>query len=159
MDLILSPVMEDYMETIFRLIAKENTARVTDIAKKMKVTMATVTSALRKLASKELINYHPYSAVSFTQKGKDLAAKIVMRHQVLEGFFKDVLLVPPAIAKKNACRMEHQMDDVLLNRLIEFIHFACHCPSTRIKWRNRQAKGKPKNQCEKCNYCNINKME
>ena len=134
MDYSLSPIMEDYIETIFQLLKYEQVARVTDIAKRMQVTMSTVTSALRKLQSKKLINYSPYSTVSLTPNGKVVAEKIYRRHEVLSDFFQNVLALPPKKAVENACRIEHQIDDVLLERLLDFIEFVELCPNLSIKW-------------------------
>ncbi len=137
MDHVLSPIMEDYIETIFELLRREQVARVSDIATRMKVTMATVTSALRKLSAKKLINYSPYSTVSLTPAGKNLAEKIVRRHEVLADFFQNVLSLPPSKVAENACRMEHQIDDLLLERLVEYIEFVKLCPNMNIKWNEK----------------------
>ena len=137
MDHALSPIMEDYIETIFQLLRHEQVARVSDIASRMKVTMATVTSALRKLSAKKLINYSPYSTVSLTPAGKTIAENIFRRHEVLAEFFQNVLSLPAKDASENACRIEHQVDDILVERLIEYIEFVKLCPNMDIKWNER----------------------
>jgi len=133
----LSPVMEDYIETIFQLLKYEQVARVTDIAKKMNVTMSTVTSALKKLQEKKLINYSPYSTVSLTPRGRMIAEGVFRRHEVLSEFFQNVLALPAKKAIENACRIEHQIDDILLERLIDFIEFVELCPHFTIKWHEK----------------------
>ena len=122
------------METIFQLLKYEQVARVTDIARKMSVTMSTVTSALKKLQAKKLINYSPYATVSLTANGKVTAERIFRRHEVLSDFFQNVLALPAKKAVENACRIEHQIDDILLERLVDFIEFVELCPNVIIKW-------------------------
>ena len=57
----LSENLEDYLETILVLQNENAVARVKDIAQKLGVLSGTVTSALRTLAEKEMINYKALS--------------------------------------------------------------------------------------------------
>jgi DtxR family Mn-dependent transcriptional regulator len=69
----LSENLEDYLETILVLQNENTVARVKDIAEKLGVLSGTVTSALRTLSDKKLINYKPYSFITLTNEGKTLA--------------------------------------------------------------------------------------
>jgi DtxR family Mn-dependent transcriptional regulator len=130
----LSENLEDYLETIL-VLQKENTvARVKDIAERLGVLSGTVTSALRSLSEKKMINYKPYSFITLTNKGEKIAKEILRRHNVVKDFLQCVLLLDEEKAEENACRMEHSMDKVAVNRLVQFIEYIYSCPRTGEDW-------------------------
>lgn len=53
----LTSVMEDYLETIFNLEIDKKVVRVKDIAGRLKVKMPSVTSMLKTLSERGLVNY------------------------------------------------------------------------------------------------------
>lgn len=130
----LSANSEDYLETILVLQNENTVARVKDIAEKLGVLSGTVTSALRTLSEKSLINYKPYSFITLTKKGKNIAREILRRHNVVKDFLQCVLLIEENKAEENACRMEHSMDKVAINRLVQFIDYIYQCPRTGEDW-------------------------
>ena len=65
----LSESLEDYLEAIYCVIEERKVARPKDIVKRMQVTNASVTGALRLLAQHDLIYYSPHEFVSLTEKG------------------------------------------------------------------------------------------
>ncbi|MBW2633443.1 MAG: metal-dependent transcriptional regulator [Deltaproteobacteria bacterium] len=130
----LSENLEDYLETILVLQKENAVARVKDIAEKLGVLSGTVTSALRSLSDKNLINYKPYSYITLTKKGKSIAQEILRKHNVVKDFLQCVLLLGETKAEENACRMEHSMDKVAINRLVQFIEYIYACPRTGEDW-------------------------
>ncbi|MBW1820181.1 MAG: metal-dependent transcriptional regulator [Deltaproteobacteria bacterium] len=130
----LSENLEDYLETILILQNKNTVARVKHIAKKLGVLSGTVTSALRSLSDKNLINYKPYSFITLTEKGEKIAQEVLRRHNVIKDFLQCVLLLDDGKAEENACRMEHSMDKVAINRLVQFIEYIYECPRTGEDW-------------------------
>lgn len=119
----LSASLEDYLEVIFNLSSENKVARSKDIAEKLRVSRASVTGALRTLAAKGFVNYKPYGFVTLTEAGAEAAARIVNRHNVIKLFFVDVLGVDDAVAQEAACRAEHALGPVIINRLLRFIEF------------------------------------
>ena len=130
----LSESLEDYLEAILELEKRYKVARAKDIADKLGVQRGSVTSALKALGEKKLINYEPYSFITLTPQGKRIAAKIKKRHQVLREFLQNVLQVDPITAEATACRMEHAIDDLSLERLVCFIDYIFKCPRTGEDW-------------------------
>jgi len=65
----LTPAMEDYLEAIFNLSKEKRVVRVKDIAKRLDVKMPTVTSMLKTLSKRELIDYEKYEYLELTKKG------------------------------------------------------------------------------------------
>lgn len=130
----LSATFEDYMEAISRLVAEKGAARVRDVARALSVHKSTVTAALKVLSDKDLVNYAPYEAATLTPRGKRIANEVARRHQVIQRFLSDVLLVPDDVAAANACRMEHVMDKEILRRLSRFAEFVKECPRAGEDW-------------------------
>jgi len=58
--------------------------------------------------------------VTLTDEGQRLGEGVDRRHTVLEQFLTEVLGVESSVAKANACRMEHAIDDEVLERFKKF---------------------------------------
>jgi DtxR family Mn-dependent transcriptional regulator len=123
----ISATLEDYLETIFALIEKNGEARVRDISERLSVHKSTVTAALKALAEKELVAHEPYGGATLTTAGRNIAERVSRNHAVVKIFLRDVLLVDSHTAETNACRMEHVMDKIVLERLIAFAEFMKAC--------------------------------
>jgi len=130
----LSASIEDYLEAIFHIVADKKAVKPRDIAKRLKVTRASVTGALRSLAEKKLINYAPYDLITLTSAGELAAKDVVRRHEVLHDFFVDVLAVDDTEAGIAACQMEHSIPKAIVDRFINFIDFVQTCPRGGTKW-------------------------
>ena len=65
----LTSSLEDYLETIYLIISEKEAVRPKDIAKRMNVSNASVTGALKTLANKGMINYAPYDVITLTNEG------------------------------------------------------------------------------------------
>lgn len=157
----LSESLEDYLETILHLEQDQKVARAKDIAEKMGVQRGSVTSALKNLKEKKLINYEPYSFITLTPQGKQLAEEITRRHVVLKNFLLNILQVDEKTAESTACRMEHAIDGKSLERLLSFFDFIYNCPRTGEDWIESFLKycssdKLDQEKCEKCmNACTL----
>ncbi|MFP4055672.1 MAG: metal-dependent transcriptional regulator [Candidatus Brocadiia bacterium] len=150
----LSASLEDYLEAIYHLVQAHRVARVKDIAARLDVQMPSVTTALRALAARDLVHHDPYSYVTLTQEGEEVAREVVRRHEVLTHFLADFLGVERSVADRNACHLEHAIEPVVLERLVGFIDFAERCPRAEVKWMHGSAcfcgEGDEPRSCEAC---------
>ena len=142
-NLPLSATLEDYIEAIARLVSRDGAARAGDIAEALSVHKSTVTSALKGLSEKGLVNYHPYAAITLTPEGREVAQDVRARHEVVRRFLREVLRVDDRTAEANACRMEHVMDPEVLRRLASFAEFARNHPKAREEWLSRLEESGP----------------
>ena len=117
----LTSSKEDCLEAIWALERQDGVARVRDIAARLDVGKSAVTAALKSLAKRDLVNYDPYQFITLTDRGRELAKKVDRCHQVLRRFLTEVLGLKADVAEANACRMEHVVDNVVLERLIDFV--------------------------------------
>ncbi len=130
----LSASLEDYLEVIFHLEQSNRVARAKDIAEQMSVQRASVTGALKSLAGRGLINYSPYSFITLTASGREIAREVIHRHKVLKEFFANTLQLGAEDADANACRIEHAIDPTATERLVRFLEFVSICPRTGNDW-------------------------
>jgi len=119
--LTISAAMQDYLEVILELTEKEDIVRVTDIAAKLGVAKASVNQAVNTLANMKLVKQEKYGPIELTPAGKEQAAKIRHRHQILYRFLVEILKVDPKTAEKDACLMEHVISPATLRRLTEYL--------------------------------------
>lgn len=124
----LSASLEDYIEAISHIVDEKKVARGKEIAKRLKVSRASVTEALRSLSKKGLVNYEPYEVITLTEKGKVVAEDVIRRHEALKEFFVKVLAIDETIAEESACRIEHAAPPEVIERLIRLVKYLEICP-------------------------------
>jgi DtxR family Mn-dependent transcriptional regulator len=124
----LSSSLEDYLETIFELVRERGVARVRDIAEARKVKAASVSVALRRLASQGLIEYVEREHISLSPKGEVAARRVLARHHVLTDFLHQILGMAQDAASADACAMEHSLSDEGMHHLVRFLEYLRVCP-------------------------------
>lgn len=127
----LTPALEDYLETIFRLIGKGGEARVGDIAKERDVRPGSVTPAMKRLDHLGLIHYPQRDNIGLTKKGEEIARRVFARHQILTRFFTRILNVPPELAEADACAAEHSLSVETVDQLVRLFEYMEVCPEGR----------------------------
>ena len=108
--------LEDYLEAIYMLIAKERPAQVRDVAKMLAVKMPSVVKAIHELKKLGLVTQKPYSAIELTAKGVRVAKHVLNRHTLLRDFLMK-LGVSRRNADKDACLMEHILSAETIDRI------------------------------------------
>ena len=130
----LTKSLEDYLEAVLALVRRGRVARVRDIARRLGVGSPSVTAALKSLSKRGLVNYDPYEVVTLTERGRELAEGVQHRHDVIRGFLTDVLGVEAGPAEDYACRMEHAVDEALLERFGRLVEFVRRGPGNGADW-------------------------
>ena len=136
----LTPHMEDYVEAIVMLSATNKVVRVKDIAKKLNIKMPSVSAALAKLKEMELIEYEKYGYVELTERGQDLADRVLKRHNCLIDFFTNVLQIDCGTADGEACKVEHDLAPNTCSQLHRFLEFYKAEESSGSEWIARLKK-------------------
>ena len=90
---MVSKALEEYIKTMYIIKKQNGNVRVTDIAQKMNCTKPSVNKALHNLKNEELVNYETYGTIELTQKGENLAKKILEAYDIVYIFLKDVDVV------------------------------------------------------------------
>ncbi len=113
----LSPSQEDYLEAILELENTNRVARVKEIAEYLDVRMPSVSGALKQLKSKGLIDYEKNSFITLTTEGKAQASRVFEKHNQLDSFFREILLLDEKTASSEACSAEHIISKETVDRL------------------------------------------
>ncbi|MBL0712226.1 MAG: metal-dependent transcriptional regulator [Desulfosarcina sp.] len=130
----LTSVMEDYLEAIFNLDTEKRVVRVKDIAKRMDVKMPSVSSMLKTLNKKGLVNYEKYEYVELTKDGAAVGKEMRRRHKILLKFLTEILKIDFKIADQEACKMEHTLSSATLDSFTDFMEFIQTCPRAGMSW-------------------------
>jgi len=118
-----SASLEDYLEEIYLISLSKEKAKVTELAKRLEVQKASVSEALSRLSSKNLVKHEKYGAVTLTVRGMKVAKKVYQRHQTLQKFLMEILGVDEEVTAKDACALEHVISKQTLEKLIQFVNF------------------------------------
>ena len=115
--------LQDYIELIYNSSSNNINIKAVDIANHFKISRASVSEALIRLADLDLIVYEGRKGIKITEKGEKEAKNILKKHLILEKFFNEVLEVSSEISSKNACRIEHVIDEELIDKIEDFTDF------------------------------------
>ena len=117
--------LEMYLENI--LVIENTIARVRsiDIAHRTGYSKPSVSRAVKLLSNDGCIEVDVDGYITLTEKGKDIASKILDRHKIISDFFIS-LGVDEATASEDACRIEHVISDESFEKLKMFINKTNH---------------------------------
>lgn len=83
---MISLTEENYLKAMFNLSQVTGEVFVNDLSKELDIKMPSVTSMVKRLASKDLVNYQSYKPLTLTEKGEKLALSIIRKHRLTEMF-------------------------------------------------------------------------
>lgn len=129
-----SASMEDYLEAIEMLRSKGSAVRVKEISALLGVKMPSVTAAMKRLSEDGMVIHERYGQIKLTLAGKKAARDVFRRHEVLRQFLIGILDMDPKMAAEDACRIEHAISSIALERLAKFLSFVESCPPDKIPW-------------------------
>jgi DtxR family Mn-dependent transcriptional regulator len=114
----VSHSMAHYLQAVASLKKDKGYARVGDIAERLGVSKSGVTSMLRSLQARGLVDHERYGCVELTEPGRELAERTESNRQVLSVFFRDILGVSEEIAIEDACMIEHLVSPQAMSELL-----------------------------------------
>ena len=114
---MITSSLEDYLELIHNKISQNKEIKAIDIAHEFNISRSSVSEALIRLADMDFIIYEGRRGIKITQKGIEQAKKTVKKHEILSRFFVEILDVNKNLANKNACKIEHVIDDELIEKM------------------------------------------
>ncbi len=119
-----SATVEDYLKTIYLLRQgqpNDTPVATSEIAERLGLTSATVTSMIQKLAQPELelLQYTPYQGVRLTPQGEKIALRVVRRHRLLELYLAERLGLGWDQVHEEAERLEHHISATLEERIAD----------------------------------------
>jgi DtxR family Mn-dependent transcriptional regulator len=120
--------VEDYLRTILELESENEAVSTTALATALGITSASVSSMIKKLARRGLLDHQPYRGATLTASGRGEALRVLRRHRLVEQFLLEVLEVPWERVHVEAHRIEHALSDYLVERIDDLLNHPSHDP-------------------------------
>ena len=120
------PAFEEYCECIFELDEDDVDVIQARIAERLQVSRPAVSEMMKRLEAEGLIESG--HAITLTDRGRELAERVVRRHRLAERFLTDVLKLSWADAHHEAGKWEHVMSDAVERAMNELLGEPTTCP-------------------------------
>jgi DtxR family Mn-dependent transcriptional regulator len=106
--------IEDYAKAIYALSAdRPGPVSNGELAARLKVTPATATSMLKRLADLGLVDYLPYKGATLTPAGEKVALEVIRHHRLIEAYLAEALGMPEDRVHAEAEVLEHYISEEL----------------------------------------------
>ena len=110
----------DYLKAMWG-IAGSDVATTKDVADRLSISPASVTSMFTRLREMGLVEYEPYHGASLTEAGCTEALQLVRRHRLIETFLMQHLGYSWDDVHDEAERLEHAVSDEFTERLAKLL--------------------------------------
>ena len=111
---------EMYLETILLLTQQKGSVRSIDVCDYMGYSKPSVSRAVGILRRGGYLNMDPHGALTLTESGYEIAAKILERHRILTKVLVR-LGVSEETASEDACKIEHHVSDETIEAIRKYI--------------------------------------
>jgi len=98
---------ENYLETILVLKKRNGKVRSVDVATELEFSKPSISRAIGILKKEGLIMVDENGWIELTDAGRQRAAAVYDRHNIIADYLSDVLGVDKETAERDACRIEH----------------------------------------------------
>ena len=114
---------ENYIKSIYHLQQQTATVTTNSLANELHTKPASVTDMLKKLQTKQLVEYEKYRGFKLNAAGNKIALNIVRRHRLWEFFLVNKLGFEWDKVHEIAEELEHVSSIELIKRLDSFLNF------------------------------------
>jgi len=125
---MLTESTENYLKAIYSLEKERGEVLTTQLAQRLKVTPASTTGMLRKLAEMKLVSYKKYQGVALTNSGRKIALEVIRHHRLLELYLNEVMGVPWDKVHLEAEKLEHAISEELEDRIDQLLGYPTKDP-------------------------------
>ncbi len=123
---------EDYLKAIWSLSERRAEgnleAGTNDLSALLGVSPPAVSKMLKQMERQSLVAHTPYYGVRLTEKGREVALRIVRRHRLLELFLWKVLKYDSQQVHDEAERLEHHISEEFEQKIDALLGFPKSCP-------------------------------
>ncbi|MBE0701097.1 MAG: metal-dependent transcriptional regulator [Acholeplasmataceae bacterium] len=120
---------EDYIKTIYELTIekKQSLIKTNDLAEQFGYTDQSVNEMIKKLEAKHLVSFYPYKGLSLTNKGRQVAIRMIRSHRIWEVFLTEKLGFSWENVHDDAEMLEHATSDEVIDKLYDFLGKPKYC--------------------------------
>ena len=116
------------LKAVYRLTKGDEPAHTGDLAEKLEVSPSTVTTTVKRLADRGLVEHRLYKGVELTPAGRQTAISAIRRHRIVERFLSDMLGYAWNEADRLAGDFEHDLPQEVEDRLFVALDRPENCP-------------------------------
>ena len=124
----LSEAIQDYLKTIYKLQAESGRVTITAVAREQRVSPASASAMVKKLAALDLIEHEPYRGSHLTDAGERVALEVIRHHRLLELYLAQTLGLHVDAVHEEADRLEHVISEELEARIDRALGYPTHDP-------------------------------
>ncbi|HKQ57765.1 MAG TPA: metal-dependent transcriptional regulator [Candidatus Eisenbacteria bacterium] len=117
----LSASHEHYLRAIWEVRTQRGYARLSDVARELKIAPPTLSVGLKPLEARGLVDHDEHRFLLLTPAGERVAREVHHRFAVVRAFLKDVLGVGEDKALHEACLLEHDLSATTTDRMLDLI--------------------------------------
>lgn len=120
---------ENYLKAIYKLHETSGAMVTTsELAESLKVSAASVTDFIKKIAAKKLVTYEKSKGVKLTETGKHIAVNIIRKHRLWEVWLVDKLNFKWDEVHDIAEQLEHVVSNELIDHLDKHLGYPATDP-------------------------------
>ena len=119
--------VEMYLKAIWHIKERNDPVKISTIAKMLHVRQPSVVQMLKKLNTKDLVEYNK-AGVSLTDNGERIGASMMRNSRLLEVLMDSALKVE--IDEEMVCGIEHHMNKQFTDALCTMLNHPRKCPHT-----------------------------
>jgi DtxR family transcriptional regulator, Mn-dependent transcriptional regulator len=124
----LTESIQHYLREIYKLGQDGGPVSVTALARAQRVSPASASAMVKKLAALGLAEHARYRGVSLTADGELVALEVIRHHRLLELYLAETLGVAVDDVHEEADRLEHAISEELEARIDRALGFPTHDP-------------------------------
>jgi len=119
--------VEMYLKAIWHIKERNDPVKISTIAKMLHVRQPSVVQMLKKLNTKDLVEYNK-AGVSLTENGERIGSSMMRNSRLLEVLLDSALKVE--IDEEMVCGIEHHMNKQFTDALCTMLNHPRKCPHT-----------------------------
>jgi DtxR family Mn-dependent transcriptional regulator len=123
-----SVLQEDYLKAIWEMLEENQTPISARLAEELDVTPPAVTAALKRMTRDGYLRVERSGRINLTSKGRQVAVRLALRHQLAELLLTEVIGLPWAKAHDEAERLEHAISPEVEALLLKRFRDRTVCP-------------------------------
>jgi DtxR family Mn-dependent transcriptional regulator len=125
----LSDAIQDYLKELYHLQTDDGRrVSITALAREQKVSPASASAMVKKLAALNLVEHAPYRGVRLTPDGEKVAVEVIRHHRLLELYLARTLGLHVDDVHDEAERLEHVISEELEERIDSALGYPTHDP-------------------------------
>ncbi len=123
-----SPVVEEYLEAIYKLQGSEKPLGTTELGKSLRVSAPSADQMVNRMADKGLVHRSRERGIRLTKDGEKAALHLIRKHRLAERFLTDVLGLDWKDVHDEACKFEHVLSPEVESRMSDLLKNPATCP-------------------------------